>query len=221
MRKSVHTIMRIVKILLCCGLAGTVAGCGTHSAAAGSAHSPTAQHTSTPSRSTTSFFPNPNSLQSLSGLTNYAATYSGMTFRFASLSNYTQTLNGLTQVNVNGRIYTNLGSLGWASVVQNNPINPLAQVSQQLLGLLHVTGEKVHQAGGCVVAHQAGTLYRIGFSGAGLQQNWQACIDTQHGWLLSLGQHTTDGTTQLSSEFEITQVGGIAPFPVPKNTPAS
>lgn len=94
--------------------------------------------------------------------------------------------------------------------------------AEALIGMTHVTGEKIRKGGPCTVAGQSGTIYNFGTpNNSYFSIGDQACV-ASNGALLLFAQGITGGSsaselhlTGDSELWQITAVGGVGPIAAP------
>ncbi len=196
-------------VLLSLGLTLFITGCSNNSA-----KSPSQTNSANPNTGHASEFPAPAALAKLGNMTNYAFTYkiSGgatpMTLigKVANPTNYEVDFNSFKTIYIHNQVYTYMKSLGWTKggVGSNYPFRG---VVAQLKGLLKASGTHVKQTGSLKVAGTSATAYTIYLGQPQVTQTYQIALSNSTGVLLS--------DKSVGADFEITQIGGIAPFSVP------
>jgi hypothetical protein len=134
----------------------------------------------------------------------------------------------VTTYDVDGKGYSTVAGLStissttFATPKGIHHLNGQYIFAEALIGMTHVTQERVRKGGSCTIAGQSGTTYNFETpSNSYFSIGDQACI-ASNGALLAFAQGVTGGTSAASLNlnganevFQVTAVGGIPPITAP------
>lgn len=208
-----------------------VAACGSSSS--GSAHSTNSPAPAATSSTTTRAPSGGLNFTALGSLTNYEAemTTGAQTYKVvvSSPTNWSQNLNNLAMIHVNGSVYSGLeSSAGIPWTVKKDPANayatsPYPGAVGQFTNMRKVTDVAITKGGACTVAGVAGHQWKIASpqtSAAAVTD--VACVADSSGALLSLNSqlHGAVPGGGAGYSFAITRIGGVAPLSAPSKVSA-